>query len=219
MTNSLNTYPNLQYSAIQIPDFTVLEIYKESIAINNSLGYCIIPIANLSDKEIKDEIAAKAALAAHEGYSNCKIMAGRTYDNFNHKIVYAVWYNDVEPQYPEIPSDTPLNEPAAPCDIWFTKEIDNPDAALGSLSIDIECSSFEEPIEFYLNDNYYKVWVNKPVQGNNIVTVNEKGVFYNSKQIDTFEMDMPPYFDKQRNIFKIKATNALKVSYSIVYKF
>jgi len=48
MDNSLVMYPNLQFNPIEIPEFTLVEFYKESIAEENGLGYCIIPIKGLS---------------------------------------------------------------------------------------------------------------------------------------------------------------------------
>ena len=35
MDNSLVMYPNLQFNPIEIPEFTLVEFYKESIAVEN----------------------------------------------------------------------------------------------------------------------------------------------------------------------------------------
>ena len=59
MVNTLNTYTNLQYEPVPIPAYTILEIYKETIAKSNSLGYCILPIGGLSKVGIKGVFTEK----------------------------------------------------------------------------------------------------------------------------------------------------------------
>lgn len=220
MVNTLNTYANLQYEPIPIPAYTILEIYKETIAKSNSLGYCILPISGLSDAEIKAALTEKAALAPHEEYTNCKILAGRTAESYNHRIVYAVWYNgDVEPQYPDEPEVSPLEEPAEAADIWYTEETSNNTYPMAFLNIDIICSSFDEPIEFYINDNYYYILITNPIEGDNHVYVNQSGVQYHGAPVETFEMKAPPYNDQFTMIIKLKATNITSFTYTEERKY
>ena len=220
MVNTLNTYANLQYEPIPIPAYTILEIYKETIAKSNSLGYCILPIGGLSNAEIKAALTEKAALAPHEEYTNCKILAGRAAESYDHRIVYAVWYNgDVEPEYPEEPEVSPQGAPGEAANIWYTTERSNNTYPMAFLNIDIVCSSFDEPIEFYINDNYYYILITNPIEGDNHVYVNQSGVQYHGAPVETFEMKAPPYNDQFTMTIKLKATNITSFTYTEERKY
>lgn len=199
MENTLNTYPNLQFNPIKIPDFTLLEIYKESIAPTNGIGYCIIPIRDKTKEEIEQEIESKAATASHEGYTKLKVLSTGDY---NHKIVYAVWYEGDEPTYPQEPEVSVLT-PAPPLNIWKELEVENV-AAPTYITVTLTCSAFDKPLEFYINHDYFAIDIEKPEEGVNEVIVSREGVSYNGKPIDSFKMTSAP---------KLKAgTNSIKVN-------
>ena len=96
MKHTLNLVENLQFEPITIPDYCLTEIYKDSITKENAIGFALFPITGKSNDEIKTMIAEKAENMKPEGYENKIILAGRTKEEFNHNIVYCVWYiNDI----------------------------------------------------------------------------------------------------------------------------
>jgi hypothetical protein len=201
MDNTLVMYPNLQYNPIKIPDFTLLEIYKDTIDVSNGLGYCIIPIEGLSGQEIKDKARAKAEIVKPADKDNYILFADGGYD---HKIIYAVWYSGDVPTLPAEPEVMELI-PNQPHEVWHEVEVDNP-AAPSFITVTLTLTAFDN-VEFYINDDYFAIDIKKPVAGVNEVIINREGVSYNGKPIDSFKMTSAPKLKAGVNYIKAKCSN------------
>lgn len=214
MDNSLVMYPNLQFNPIEIPEFTLVEFYKESIAAQNGLGYCIIPIKGLSQEQIETEIRNKGTAVAHEGYTKFKVLST---GDFNHKIVYGVWYETDEPVYPQEPEIESLT-PAAALNIWKEIEVENA-AAPTYITVTLTCSSFVDTIEFYINKDYFAIDIKEPVDGVNIITITKDGVVYNGNPIDSFKMTSAPKLQAGANSIKVKTIGVTNIDIKYKNKF
>ena len=215
MVSNLNTYPNLQYNGIKIPAFTVVEVYKDTIVKDNSLGYCIVPIEGMDNQTIEDTIREKVNSNKPEGYETCAVLN----EGFDHKIVYAVWYKGEAPIYPTNEAVDPIENPIVPFDVYETLNIENQGTAPTALTLELECSSFNEPIEFYINDDYFKILIKNPSELSNIVRVDGTGVNYNNKNIDSFEFPTMPKIKNGLNCLRIKKTNVSKVKVKYTPKY
>lgn len=212
MTSNLNTYANLQYNPISIPDYCVVEVYKDEIVKPNGLGYFILPIGGLTDNEIEQKIKDK--VDAVDGYTNLAILAGKNKKMYKNRIVYAVWYNDVVPAYPNEPYVEPI-EAGKPFNPYQKIEIINEGTAASALVLEFDCLSFDEPIEFKINEKKFKIWVDNPVSDISLVYASNKGVQYNKKLIDSFIFPSVPKLKSGINIIEVKGTNVknLKIDY------
>lgn len=215
MDNTLVMYPNLQFNPIKIPDFTILEIYKDTIAIESGLGYCIIPIEGLTKQEIRDKAKEKADLVQPSGYTNYTLLTGAS-DEFNHKIVYAVWYQGEAPSYPDEPEVIELT-PGQPHNIWHEIEVTNP-AAPSFITVTLTCSAFGH-LEFYINDDYFAIDIDKPVSGVNEVIISKDGVTYDGKPIDNFKMSSAPKLKAGVNYIKVNSVNISKIGIKYRQKY
>jgi len=207
MDNSLMMYSNLQYNPISIPDFTILELYQDSIAEATRLGYSIIPIEGLSTQEIEDKCAELAATVQPDGYTSYILLTGAEGD-FSHKIVYGVWYSGDAPSYPSEPAVSELVA-ADSVSVWQTLEVPN-SGAPAFASITLTLSAFDN-IEFYINGDYFHITIDEPVDGVDTVIINKSGVYYNDKAISTFEIDTLPKLQPGTNYIEVNATNITKV--------
>lgn len=153
--NTLNMYPNLQYDAIAIPKYCILEIYKDSIAEANSLGYTILNIEDKNNSQIETLIREKIAASAPSGYTQLAILAGNQTIDYANKIVYCVWYTGTAPTYPDEPI-VPTVEAAAPLDIYITMTVSTT-APAASLKLTFEINNKLDYLDFYINDLYYKI--------------------------------------------------------------
>lgn len=215
MDNTLVMYPNLQYNPIKIPDFTVLEIYKDSIATDKGLGYCIIPIEGLTQQQIRDAAKAKADLVQPEGYTNYTLLTGAG-DEFNHKIVYGVWYMGEAPTYPDEPS-TEVLTPEQPHNIWHEIEVENPSAP-SFITVTLTCSALDH-VEFYINNDYFAIDIDKPVSGVNDIVINKEGVSYNGKPISNFKMTSAPKLKTGVNYIKVNCVSISKIGIKYRQKY
>lgn len=208
MVSNLNTYPNLQYNPISIPDFTVVEIYKDTVAKANSLGYCILPIEGLDNQTIEENIITKVRESAPETYSNLAILN----EGFNRKVVYAVWYKGDAPVYPSNEIQPALIA-TEPFNVWEEVEINNPSAP-AAISLELDCSSLDL-IEFYINDNLFSIKIENPSEVSNIVLVDGTGVKYNNKNIATFDFPTMPKIKNGLNCLKFNKTmiKGVKIKY------
>lgn len=214
MISNINTYPNLQFNPFPIPGFTVIEIYKDTIAEDNSLGYCILPVEGLDDEQIETKVRELVEASNPGEYQNLAVLN----KGFNHKICYAVWYNDVAPEFPEEPVPQPMPEPAAPFNVWEEIEVDNPGQTV-PLTLEITCSSLVEPIGFYINDVLFSITIGKPLVGENIIVADRTGVSYSNKKIDTFDFPTMPVLKNGKNILKFNKTNVSAVKLKYTQKF
>ena len=214
MLTTLNTYPNLYFDAQRIPAFTVVEIYKDTIAQVNSLGYCIVPINGVSD--IKALINQRVAASAPAGYTTNVILAGRQEEGFDHRITYCVWYNGAVPTFPEMPENPTPTSPAAPFDRFNLVTCNNLGAATDvTLTLSIVAPGL---IELYINNDLFSIYVKK-LEGNKTLVIDKTGVNYNSKNIDSFIFSTTPCLKNGENIIKLpkdKVSN-IKINYKPKY--
>lgn len=214
MLTTLNTYPNLYFDAQRIPAFTVVEIYKDTIAQVNSLGYCIVPINGVSD--IKALINQRVAASAPAGYTTNIILAGRQEEGFDHRITYCVWYNGAVPTFPEAPENLTPTSPAAPFNRFNTVTCNNPGATTDATLI----LSIVNPglIDIYINNNRFSVKIER-LEGNKILIIDRTGVSYNNKNIDSFSFSTAPSLKNGENVIKLPKdkVNNVKINYSPKY--
>lgn len=216
MDNTLVMYPNLQYNPIKIPAFTLVEIYKDKVSKENGLGYTIIPIENLSNQEIKDIARAKAELVKPSGYSNYTLLTGDK-EEYDHKIIYAVWYADEVPSYPQEPDIESLT-PAQPLNIWHTVEVNN-EAAPTFVTITLTCSALDNTLEFYINNDYFAIDIKNPKDGVNEIAISKEGVSYNGKPIDSFKMTSAPKLKAGMNYIKVNSIGVSKIDIKYRQKY
>lgn len=217
MDNTLVMYPNLQFNPVEIPDYTIVEIYKDSIATENGLGYAIIPIEGLTQEQIVSAAGAKAELKQPEGYVQYDILYGAEKPGFNHKIIYAVWYNAEKPVYPPEPSIVEQT-PAQPLNIWKELEVDNA-AAPSYVTVTLTCSAFDDTLEFYINNDYFAIDIKEPKSGVNTITIGRDGVTYNDKAIDSFKMSSAPKLKAGVNYIKVKTIGISNLGIKYRQKF
>ena len=148
MENTLTVINNLQYNPIEIADFCIVEVYKDDISLVNALGYFIQPLDGVGD--IKETIANRVRESAPSGYANLVVLAGREFDTFSRRIVYAVWYNgETVPTYPAAPEVHDLGEPGDPFDIYQDIEVIN-DSAPTDCKVTLTIDRLDLPVEFYI---------------------------------------------------------------------
>lgn len=218
MDHSLTTYKNLQYNPIDISSFCVVEVYKDEINSSNALGYFIQPLTGITD--IKATIADRVWGQPEAGYDNLVVLAGRDFDTFDRRIVYAVWYNgDTPPQYPSEPTVAQLKEPAGSSSHYQEIVIEN-DGAPTYCTITLTLVGLSEPVDFYLNDDYYKIDVSTQIPSvKKILTIDRTGVMYNGKHINTYDSLAVPKLNFGTNILRMSNLSTSKVKVEFNQKF
>lgn len=207
--NTIRSYENRYYNPISIPDYSILEIYKDNISQDNFLGYTIIPLKDMSPQEIETNMIDRAYELKPSGYPNLKMLYGRERKSFKNKRVFAVWYKTTEPNYPEAPVYT---EPLPPVETDYgfnTIVIENAGAADTDVQL-ILSTEKKGDVEVYINDDYYSIKIDKIPRESNEITINNKGVLYNGRPYDNFTFATVPTLRK--------GTNKIKVSKSLVKK-
>lgn len=218
MNNSLTMYNNLQYNPIEIADFCVVEVYKDEIVKTNALGYYIQPLKDIGD--VKQTIRRRVYESQPEGYEKLVILAGREFDTFSHRIVYAVWYNgDVVPTYPEEPEQHDLGAPGDPFDFYEVLQVIN-DSAPIYCRITLTLDRLDLPVEFYINDDYFKIDVSKQIPADEqILIVDKTGVSYNSIPINSYEFLSVPKLKSAVNQLRINRLMIREVKVEFTHKF
>lgn len=214
MSNTLTVYNNLQYNPIEIGDFCIVEVYEDEISLANALGYFIQPLDGVED--IKETIATRARQYVGK-MGKLAVLAGREFDSYNRRIVYAVFYTgETAPTYPDEPEQHDLGAPGNPFDFYQNLEIDN-DSALTSARITLTLDRLDLPVEFYINDDHYKIDVSEQIPTDEkILVVDKTGVSYNSNPINTYEFLSVPklkYGKNQIRVNRLMIRN-IKVEYA-----
>jgi hypothetical protein len=218
MENTLTVINNLQYNPIEIADFCIVEVYKDDISLVNALGYFIQPLDGVGD--IKETIANRVRESAPSGYANLVVLAGREFDTFSRRIVYAVWYNgETVPTYPAAPEVHDLGEPGDPFDFYQDIEVIN-DSVPTDCKITLTIDRLDLPVEFYINDDYFKIDVSKQVPTDEkIIEIDKTGVKYNSVPINTYEFLSIPKLKSAKNLIKVNRLMIRKVKVEFIHKF
>lgn len=200
----LSTYNNYETEPIKIGKYVIIEMYKDNIAENNKIGYHILsPNAIPKNQTTSDYITSLAQSKKPAGYENLKILydrAGSSDTDFNNKIIYIVWYKNIEPTYPPIPQDITPIAPALPLNIWQEFSIVN--NGLTTFCELIFTVSNLSVLEFYLNKQYFKFYLNINDSNTHIIKINNKGIFKDDELINN---NIIP------NLFLIANTNILKI--------
>lgn len=218
MDETLTVYNNLQYNPIEIEDFCVVEVYKDEITLTNALGYFVQPLKDIGD--IKATIEERVRESAPGGYENLVILAGREFDSFSHRIVYAVWYNSTTaPTYPAEPEQHDLGAPGDPFDFYQTVSVIN-DSAPTYCRITLTLDRLDLPVEFYINDDYFKIDVSEQIPTDEkILVVDRTGVSYNSVPIYSYEFLSVPKLKSAVNQIKVNKLMIREVKIDYVHKY
>lgn len=220
MLQTLNTYPNLYLNPIEIPDYTIVEIYKDTIALANGLGYCIVPLGDKDNNEIKAEIANRIQNSQPVGYSNSVILAGRTNESFSNRITYVVWYQgSTVPTFPDLPKIEAPIDPKPAFDRYNKIEVTNQGAAASDVVITLSVVAVGE-VSLLINDKSYSIIINKllPNQENKVV-ISKDGVTFNDKNYDNFTFAGAPTLKKGVNSIAISKENVNKIKIDYVPKY
>lgn len=217
MENTLTVINNLQYNPIEIADFCIVEVYKDDISLVNALGYFIQPLDGVGD--IKETIANRVRESAPSGYANLVVLAGREFDTFSRRIVYAVWYNgETVPTYPAAPEIHDLGEPGDPFDLYQDIEVIN-DSAPTDCKVTLTLDRLDLPVEFYINDDHFKIDVSTQVPTDEkILVVDKTGVRYNSVPISSYEFLSVPKLKSAVNQLRINKLMIRKVKVEFAKK-
>jgi hypothetical protein len=213
MTKTLNTYPNLQYDSISIQDFCIVEIYKETIAKDNGLGYCILPIEGLDNSTIEENIKERVAATMPEDATNLAILS----EGYSHKIVYAVWYSSDKPEYPHNEPEEAIEAGVGAVEIWDSHEVSYKGATADlELEFTVTNPSF---VDFYINNDYFKIYVEKPLGSTHSIVVNKAGVSYNKEKISTFDFPTMPKLKNGLNCLKFNKNTTTHVEIRYVERY
>lgn len=220
MENTLTVYNNLQYNPIEIEDFCVVEVYKDEISLDNALGYFIQPLKGLEDNEIKSTIEGRVKQNKLSGYTQLAVLAGREFDSFSHRIVYAVWYKgETAPTYPAEPEQHDLGAPGDPFDFYQVLQVIN-DSAPTYCRITLTLDRLDLPVEFYINDDYFKIDVSDQIPTDEkILVVDKTGVSYNSVPINTYEFLSVPKLKSAVNQLRVNRLMIREVKVEFAHKF
>lgn len=218
MNQTLTMYNNLQYNPVEIADFCIVEVYKDEIVKTNALGYFIQPLKNIGD--VKTTIENRVRESAPDGYEKLAILAGREFDTFSRRIVYAVWYNgDAQPQYPEEPEQHDLGAPGDPFDFYQPIQVIN-DSAPTYCRITLTLDKLDLPVEFYINDDHFKIDVSEQIPTDEkILVIDRTGVSYNSVPINTYEFLSVPKLKSGVNQLRINRLMIRNVKVEFARKF
>lgn len=217
MNQSLTMYNNLQYNPVEIADFCVVEVYKDEIVKTNALGYFIQPLKDIGD--VKATIENRVRESAPEGYEKLAILAGREFDTFSHRIVYAVWYNGEAPTYPKEPEQHDLGAPGDPFDFYQNISVIN-DSAPTYCRITLTLDRLDLPVEFYINDDHFKIDVSEQIPTDKkILIVDKTGVSYNSVPINSYEFLSVPKLKSGINQLRINRLMIREVKVEFIHKF
>lgn len=217
MNQSLTMYNNLQYNPVEIADFCVVEVYKDEIVKTNALGYFIQPLKDIGD--VKATIENRVRESAPDGYEKLAILAGREFDTFSHRIVYAVWYNGEAPTYPEEPEQHNLGAPGDPFDFYQNISVIN-DSAPTYCRITLTLDRLDLPVEFYINDDHFKIDVSEQIPTDEkILIVDKTGVSYNSVPINSYEFLSVPKLKSGINQLRINRLMIREVKVEFIHKF
>lgn len=219
MKHTLNLVENLQFEPITIPDYCLTEIYKDSITKENAIGFALFPITGKSNDEIKTMIAEKAESMKPEGYENKIILAGRTKEEFNHNIVYCVWYINDIPTYPAEPIIEPIGTPSEEVSPYENFVVENNGAINTYCELAFTITDFTEDIEFYVNDEYFVITPSIYYEGENVYVVNKDGVFYAHEPIHSFVFNNMPFLAPGINKIKVKTTNVSNIEINFNEKY
>ena len=214
MLQTLNTYPNLYFNPIDIPKYTIVEIYKDSIAQANGLGYCIVPLGDMDNDEIKTEIGTRIQNSQPTGYSNYVILAGRVNEDFDHRITYVVWYQgNTVPTYPDLPTIIVPADPLPAFDIFNKVTVTNAGAAPTDVTITLSVVA-KGKIQLLINEDLYIINISK-LTTNDTLVISKEGVTLNGKEYDDFIFPKVPTLERGINTIGVSknCVNNIKIDY------
>lgn len=199
--NTLTTFANRQYDPIEIPDYCVLELYKDTMADDNYIGYYIVPIGGLT----KDEIATKLTTLAgtQDGYTNFILLGNNTYSR---KRIAGVFYNDTVPTYIEGKSTVTTQTAASALNVYQEQTVTNNGIEV-PCTIIVTVTDTTNPIELYINNNYIAFTATETGD----YTIENEVCTFGGKIIDDFGSFDTVTLKHGDNVIKVNATNVSKV--------
>lgn len=227
MRHTLDVYNNLQYNPIEIDDFCIVEVYKDAIAETNVLGYYIQPLKGVDPSKIKETIENGVlrrvdSYPKGSGYTDLVILAGRDFDSYSRRIIYAVWYNaetQEVPQLPDEPEITDLGATTVPFELNQPKIIFN-GSAPSYATITLTLDRLDLPVEFWINDDYFKIDVSQQIPvSDKILTIDKSGVKYNSVPINSYEFLSVPKLKTGVNVIKVNRLMIRHVKVQYIRKY
>lgn len=222
MNKTLNIYPNFQTDKIAVQDYTVMEIYKDSIAKDNSLGYWVLPIQDLTVAQIQEQIDTKLIEWLPSGYVNyITYPLDATIKDYNRSICYCIYYNDTIPTQPKEKTIPAIQSPTS-FDPFTSFMVENNGSLESSIKIKITPNSgieLDNIIVFYINENKYSVKIEDYSLPPKELVITREKISYDGLNIDTFEFDAPLTIHKNSNTIKFKANNLEHINISYVPKF
>lgn len=211
LIHSLNTYPNQFYESVGIPNYSLLEIYKDEVAESNRLGYCILPIQGLDDLQIEEAIRTKVENSKPAGYTTLHILAGRTEASYNRRRVYCVWSEST----PSYPAATPVN--VAPPSLTKFNEFNVTTInykGSGTTPVTVKASITYGETVIKVGDATIQIKEN--VSGE--LEINQGGAFLNGQPLSSFTITSTPVLHSGVNYIKAsKNISKLNILYTEKY--
>lgn len=206
MDTRLTMYENQQYEPLPIPNFTIVEVYQDTISPTTGLGYFIVPLTDNSQDAITEKIRA----ATPEGYTQFAVYTDDM--DLKNKVIYAVFYQGDTPPEPPAKPEFTEQVAATPYDIYKSMEITNDGApAYINLTIELEETTEKEvEIDFYINKNHYLITI-PIVKGENIVTIDKDVVMYAGLPILNASIDVFPQLQHGVNVIKVNGLTIKRV--------
>lgn len=217
--NTLTFFNNQQYDPINIQDFCIVEVYKNSITKDNILGYYIQPLKDITNPIETIENRVRRSVATD--LTELVILPGREINQLSHKIVYAVFYdsNAEKPIYPLLPEEIELGKPAQQLDIYETIELNN-EGTPTDCTIKLIISTLAKDIEFFINGRKYLIYASElPPAPEKVLIINKYGVTYNSIPVDKFEFMQPPQLQHGHNIIKVDRATVSDIEITYLRKY
>lgn len=220
MLQTLNTYPNLYSNPIVIPAYTIVEVYKDAITSANQLGYCIFPIKDKTKEELEQEIRTFVTNEKPTGYddNNLAILGGHETNEYDYRIVYAVWYVNSPPDYPHTPTIIPPADPVEPFNKFNEIEINNAGSAQTDVTLTLSIVR-TGMVEVKINEDIFKVNIKKLASNSNTIIIDKNGVLFNGKKYDNYDFSSTPTLKRGINTIGVTKEHIsnLKIDYNPIY--
>ena len=211
MLQTLNTYPNRYFDPIDIPRYTVVEIYKDSIVAENTLGYCIVPLGDLDNTQIEQKIRNYIADSQPSGYTSLAMLAGRERKDYDNRVTYAVWYNGgIMPSYPERPIPVMPPELGSVFNRFNSFNIFNEGTAEANLKLTLTIEK-TGLVEIYINNDLFTIQVDHIPTQDNLLVLSKNGVTFNDKEYSVYDFPCVPTVKRGLNVVQVSKDSVSKV--------
>lgn len=198
----------------KIGSYTLVEVYNDSISDENFQGYKIFPIKDINNinQVIEDTIVNELGQPGDE--YQLAILAGHDGNQYNHNIVYAVWYTDEEPTYPAEPIVPAMPAPDPQFNVWQEITVNNSGVDTNATVI---LTVNHGDIELMINDDYFLIKGN--ITDGARCTINRDGVSINNIPAMEYIITNQPILKHGQNTIKVNKTNIthIDIQYKTTY--